>query len=436
MRELFDLLNQQLWTPKFCDKIIATMSDDKIYAVIDSAISIIQRANSINNNSKFSFVANNTLSGGTFPCSQDRCRINHIDTLARNAILYADIVYIQNPFDKYLHATYFSDYARRLLIADIKVLFHVKPLLDAGIFLFTTTFQHICRDCLRETKAITKEYEARIIEAEISLKETFLNEIEFVIETDEDGDAFIQAEGPEEILEHPSGFSYTGDALVDLKKKLGRKTQGVLTKRQATRLGLINQFVHPIIDDLLTQNYYSNLYNSSYLTDREIDSNLIQDKNKSILNKKFTSSLSHHIPHIPNVPLGNLINLREKEGEAFQIYRDSLTAFLSNSKENDINLKEAFRDEILPEINKMNQTIKSAKKIVVADLVKDVIVGTTFVSIGLFSHFLPENISQIVAGLGGINYLSKFGDNTKKLANIESEIRNNKYFFVWKLRQE
>jgi hypothetical protein len=244
------------------------------------------------------------------------------------------------------------------------------------------------------------------------------------------------AEGPEEILEHPSGFTYTGDALIDLRKKLGRKTQGVLTKKQATKLGLINQFVEPIIDDLLTQNYYSSLYNSSYLTDREIDSNLIQDKNKSILNKKFTSSLSHHIPHIPNVPLGNLMELREKEGEAFQIYRDSLTAFLSNSKENDTNLKEAFRDEIWPEINKMNQTIKSAKKIIVADLVKDVIVGTTFVSIGLFSHFLPENISQIVAGLGGINYLSKFGDNTKKLLNIESEMRNNKYFFVWKLRQE
>ncbi|UPL50808.1 hypothetical protein [Hymenobacter sublimis] len=435
MKELFDLLYQQLWTPKHCNKIIATMSDDKIYAVIDSAISIIQRSNSIKHDSKFSFVANNTLSGGTFPCSRDLCRINHIDTLARNAALYADVVYIQNPFEKYLHTAYFSDYAKALLIADIKVLYHVKPLLDAGIFLFTTTFQHICRDCLRETKAITKEYEAKIIEAEISLKETFLNEIEFILETDEDGDAFIIAEGPEEILEHPSGFSYTGNALVDLRKKLGRKTQGVLTKRQATKLGLINEFVHPIIDDLLTQNYYSNIYNSSYLTDREIDSTLIQDKNKSILNKKFTSSLSHHIPHIPNVPLDNLINLRKKEGEAFQVYRDSLTNFLSNSKENDTNLKEAFRDEILPEINKMNQSIKSAKKIIVADLVKDIIVGTTFVSIGLFSHFLPENIGQIVAGLGGINYLSKFGDNTKKLTNIESEIRNNKYFFVWKLRQ-
>jgi hypothetical protein len=191
MKELFDLLNQQLWTPKHCDKIIVTMSDDKIHVVIDSIISIIQRSNIISDTSKFSFVANNTLSGGSFPCSRDKCRINHIDTLARNAVLYADVVYIQNPFDKYLHILHFSDYARNLLIADIKVLFHVKPLLDAGIFLFTTTFQHICRECLRETKAITKEYEARIIEAEISLKETFLNKIEFILETDEDGDAFI-----------------------------------------------------------------------------------------------------------------------------------------------------------------------------------------------------------------------------------------------------
>ncbi|GAA4497572.1 hypothetical protein GCM10023172_12750 [Hymenobacter ginsengisoli] len=107
MKELFELFYRQLWTPKHCDKIIATLSDDKIHGVIASIMTIIQQNSNRPIDSKFSFVANNTLSGGVFPCYEERCRTKHIDTLARNAILYADVVYIQNPFDKYLHISFF-----------------------------------------------------------------------------------------------------------------------------------------------------------------------------------------------------------------------------------------------------------------------------------------------------------------------------------------
>ncbi len=301
--------------------------------------------------------------------------------------------------------------------------------------MFTNSFQHICKDCLRETKAITREYEERINDAEKLLNDKFLQDFEFSLDTNYEGNTYIVIEGPHEIMEHPAGLHFFGEGLVDLKRKLGRKTKGVLTKRQATKLGLINMFVEPIIDDLLTQNYYSNFYNSSYLTDRELDSKLILNKNKKELNDKLSSSLSHNIPYLPSIDLNRIIELRKNEGEAFQVYRHSLTTFLSNTKDNNDNLKDAFRDEIEPEIQKMNQVIKSSKKMIKSDLIKDFVVGTTFVSIGLFSHFLPDNISQVVTGLGGINYLSKFGDNAKELVNIESEIRNNKYFFVWKLRQ-
>ena len=47
----------------------------------------------------FSFTSNGSLSGGRFPCASHKCRLQKIDELSSFAALYADHVFVQNPFD-------------------------------------------------------------------------------------------------------------------------------------------------------------------------------------------------------------------------------------------------------------------------------------------------------------------------------------------------
>lgn len=436
MNELFEFLNSNDLTPKKCQQALSKLDSSAIQQIIEFALSLNNSAQK-DDSSKFNFIANRTLAGGTFPCHEETCRLRNLDMLARNSILYADTVYIESPFEKYAHVEQFGEYARYLLHGDILLLNHVRPLLEEGIFKFTESFHHICKDCLRETKAITKAYEKKIEKAESFLLSSMFKEYTFVLRLDEEKVPYIAIDGPSDLFEHPSAI-YFYEEKNQLLKKIGKK-QRALKKEEIIDLGLKDMLVDPIIDDLLTQNYYSNLNNSSYLTNRDIDSKLIlenQNKNVSAFNKNLTQSLSHNIPFVSNIDLKKLINLRKKEGEAFQVYRTSFTSFLLSMKDTNYNLKEAFNDEIQPEINKMNQTIKTSKKLIMSDIAKDVIVGSTFVSVGLFANFLPPNIGQIVAGVGGAGYLGKFGDNIKKLRTVETDIRNNKYFFIWKLLKQ
>ncbi len=201
-------------------------------------------------------------------------------------------------------------------------------------------------------------------------------------------------------------------------------------------LNIVDAFVDPIINDLMTQNFYTYIYKSTYLTNREIDQKLMYKNeypSKRNLSNNIYESLAHIIPSLPNANLRNLIGLRQKEGEAFEVYRLAISNFLQNIKDKEVALKMAFEDEIKPEINKINQTIKNSKKLIYSDMKKDTLVLSLFVTIGLFANILPQNLGEIIASLGGINSLGKFANNFKKLTTTDIDVNSNKYFFLWKL---
>ena len=438
MQEFFEYLNQKGLTKGRFAKKLFKLSNEELRDLIINGIGFASISRKIDKESNFNFVANNTLSGGPFPCSELPCRLKNIDSLARNSILYADTVSISNPFEQYIHLTEFSNFIRYQLAIDLTLLYYTKPLFDEGIFQYSTSITHVCKACLRKMNAFTKSYEKKMERAEESLLENILTELTYSLKFYEDSTPYIEIDGSNDILEHPLIINLYDEPLDYLKKRLKRKRKSRLTPQEIIDLGIADMMIYPIIDDLITQNHYANYFNSYYLTSRNIDAQLLmqnQNKRKANLSNTISSSLDHHLPFLPATDIKKLIHLRKNEGEAFQIYRSSLTNFLTNIKSKNYDMKQAFKDEIEPEINKINQTIKNSKKLILADITKDIVVGSTFVSVGLFSHFLPPNIGQLIAGVGGVNYLGKFGENIKKLKTIELEVKNNKYFFVWKLQK-
>ena len=439
MNQLFDYLNIVGLTKTAIPKKIYKLKDSELVKILEIIDAIIKEHNMDEVDSRFSFVANNTLSGGSQPCTYIDCRIKNIDTLARNAILYADVVYITNPFEKYYHLETFDESDRHELETDFLLVYHVKALLVCGIFKFSSSFIHLCKSCLRKAKILTKPYELKLEKAKSFLSEKILSDFKFLIDYDEDDVPFLEVRPTSDIAEHPIIYNFSGEVLEKFEALVKNKKTNKLTKKDVIEMGFSDDFSSPIINDLMIQNYYANTFNSHYLTNRKIDSLLIannQNKSKISFSDKVSQSLNHKVPFLPTSSLNDLIKLRSSEGEAFQLYRSSLTKFLSSITSKDYNLKEAFRDEIEPELIKINQTIKKTRKSILNDLVKDTLVGSTFVSIGLFTNFLPQAAGAIVTGVGGINYLDKFGNNIKKLSTIKSEVRENKYYFIWKLLRQ
>lgn len=439
MNQLFDYLNIVGLTRTASSKKIYKLKDLELVKILEIIDAIIKEHNMSEVDSRFSFVANNTLSGGSHPCSYIDCRIKNIDTLARNAILYADVVYITNPFEKYYHLETFDESDRHTLETDFLLLYHVKALLVNGIFKFSSSFMHVCKSCLREAKILTRPYELKLEKAKSLLSDKILSDFKFLIDYDEDNVPFVEVRPTNDIVEHPVIYHFNGETLEKFEALVKKKKTNKLTKKDVLEMGLSDDFTLPIINDLMVQNYYTNTFDSHYLTNRKIDSLLIannQSKSKISFSDKISESLNHKVPFLPATSLSDLIKLRTNEGEAFELYRSSLTKFLASITVKDYNLKEAFRDEIEPELNKINQTIKKNRKSILNDLVKDTLVGSTFVSIGLFTNFLPQAAGAIVTGVGGINYLDKFGNNIKKLSTIKSEVRENKYYFIWKLMRQ
>jgi hypothetical protein len=438
MQAFFEYLKEKGLTNKGFARKLTKLKNDELQDLIINAIGFASIADRGDKNSKFNFVANSTLSGGPFPCKDLLCRLKNIDNLARNATLYADTVFIENPFEQYFHVKEFTGLTRLYLALDLTVLYHYKPLFDEGIFRYSSPITHVCNSCLKKMNAFSKSYEKKIQNAELSILDYLLTELTFTIKNDNDQQPQIIVEGSEDLGDHPVILEINNHLGNPLFKRIQKKSKLKLTKKEIIDFGIPEMFITPIINDLITQNHYSNYFNAYYLTNRNIEERLInnnQSKSKAIMGNKISKSLVHSLPFLPDTDFMNLIKLRKKEGEAFEIYRSSLTNFLTNIKSKEHYLKQAFQDEIQPEINRINMTLKNSKKLILTDIGKDLLVGSTFVSVGLFSQFLPPNIGQLVAGLGGINYLGKFGDNVKKLATVETEARTNKYFFVWKLQK-
>ena len=98
-------------------------------------------------------------------------------------------------------------------------------------------------------------------------------------------------------------------------------------------------------------------------------------------------------------------------------------------------MAEAFRDQILPEINLIDKKIKDWKLKTRESLKEKVIFGTGAVSIGLYAGMLPPNIGQLVAAIGGGSAIAGAVMDYNKTLKDRIEARSNDFYFLWQANQ-
>jgi hypothetical protein len=90
-------------------------------------------------------------------CGEAACRLHNADLVARTVGLYADCAIVGDHFtDHVLLSERWSHYDNYLLFSNLLVLRRLKPMLEAGVFRFTSNFGAYCRRHSEEFKAKVK----------------------------------------------------------------------------------------------------------------------------------------------------------------------------------------------------------------------------------------------------------------------------------------
>lgn len=387
-------------------------------------------------------MANSKLSGEPDTCSDIEVRVRNIDKLLRNTLLYADRIWIKNPLDKYCYCSeeYFTVEENVLeLLTDLSILYKFRPLIESGIVNICKTESHFCRHCLIESLGqIPKYYKNRLDSLEKLLMTAFKKEAQYFVREVEGRDVVeIIANDNRLFPVSPLHIHYKElpDTFRNAKERRSRK----IYQRELVDSDLVCSFINPVLDDLIMYDWYANSFDLNYFTDREIDRDLIGALNNSQVNAKsqlFNDTLAHALPIITNVPIDKVIELREKEPEAFIHYRNSMDRFMKTVKNNgytQTELAEAFKDEVQQSIDMINVTVRSSKEKLKKGTLLGSVVGFGVLSLGLTQGIIAQGVLSGLYAFANSNHGAKTINDFVSLVGGEESIRKERYYFLWNL---
>ena len=445
----FELLRSRGVSAGGVAKAVAAASDSGLLDLIDELRQALPVQYELNSPwSPYSFVANSRLSGMYGPTNVVAHRLTAADSLARFAVLYADTVYIQEPFSEGRFGREGRmPPNREAAVAEIEVMLALRPLLDAGIIRVARNYFPLQPGA--DGQAINDQMSRVTGLAAEALLERFAADVRFnVTYIPKTGFRMALADGPIELIENPStvaGRGAIGRMGLGAPPELVAAIPKDATDLQTLKFGRehpafeshFRELIQPIIADLGYATVCSTLYRLNYITDRVAETYALRESNASVdvaFNRSLFEAFSHDVPVVLGSPLRTLLKLRRTDWEAFRVYRDALRSALRTIKEDRLaNPAGVFSDVIQPELNRIDLTMKRNRRLLLKTAVRDAAFATAAVGIGLLSGFVTPGLADAVAKLGGL----KFAIDTVKNANAAllepEEAKSSQYFFLWKV---
>lgn len=323
------------------------------------------------------------------------------------------------------------------IVGDILGLLHLRPLFEAGLLSVRNNILLLCAEHLDELEAIERRVSKQLDKARKRLQRRYLKEVHFQI-TNWDDEVFVSCTGPEYLVEHGT-HDIIGQLPQPLLEEYVLGEARDLTKRELKEYGFLEMLTEPILEDIFEQNVHVHLNKTQYLTNREIDFELatsIGEPGVIATSKSLIEGLSHSIPTIESVSVDKIIRLRQKEGEPFEVYRDTLYSVLKQAQSLEPDeMRQLLDDAVRPEIHNIEHTIKKTRKLLVGSLKRDIIVSVGYIAIGLFSGFLSTQAAELIAALGGYKFASSLAEKVTKLKSDPADVLDNPYYFLWKAKK-
>lgn len=443
--ELFNYLEafEQIEEKDIFKQIVQEWSEEQVEDFVVNIFKLIPN-DSFEKHSYYNFYANSTLAGAPYPCSALECRVKNVYDLLRFAALYADKMLLPSPIDKHYEDIEAGRKVNRMnLVGDIIIILNLKPLILSGIIGFFSSYVCLCADCLSKMATKENELQAKMHKiAELIYNET-LECISCNLQRDQDGIAYLAIKGAEKL-----GFHEQIDILMyeenkTIKELLKKSKDVIITADMMRDLGIIDYLFEPLIMDVFQAQINTSFLDSSYITNRPYDAIMIsQLQNMGVGQEVIThtqmveKALFHKIPLLGEVKIEDIVNLRKKDGEAFEGYRSKMNAILDTYDKLDRKaLTDIQKDIIIPELDAMEQAIYRNKKALIKSTAQDILLLGGGIGIGVFSGMLPIDYSALVGIMGGISAISNVVDKAKQYFSHD-DIKSNSFYFLYELREE
>ncbi len=465
MKKVFDLLKKEGLTnnEKIERKVMYEWSPNEIIDFNEKLLDAIEPQPKANSNiANFNYVANSNLSAQRFgnSCVGLNCRLQRIDRLTRFAALYSDRIYIQNYFDIYpnrplpphMSIKWIDDNLREPFADDLKVLLALKPLLENSIVCFVKhPAFHFCPSCMRKYLPVLTETQTELKNKTQALSDNYLDSTSARIALwfQIPGECCIDLKGPEDLFAHGQIYDVRSDPWLLKKANSAHGRISArdikLSKKELKRTGIIERGLKEVADDILFQHFCSRFVSAKYLTDRDVDVQLLDsltyDDDFKAYNEVLRNRIIYNLPLLDSVPLNYLLEVRRKEHDAFLVYRNTISHIISEylAQRKPISSREGqqiYEDIIYPKLCELNAKVNSIKSSAMRAFKRDIAITSTVAILGMYSGLLPIETQAIVAGLGGLKAARDALQLLSRSITTPDEIRSDNFYFLWKLSKK
>lgn len=442
--ELFELLEKRGITDGHsAAEVIEKVDYEELLNLALDCFSAISAPSVSKDQKIFRFAPISSIAGGPTPCSSIPCRIEAAYSLSLIGGLYADQLVIPNFFDYMFEVIHgevnppdtdeeVEAFAYRLA-GDIAVCFIYKPLFEANLATMNFTVPTVCKNChnrhLKESDDFHKQLKQVLKTVEPKLKK----KVRFVY----DGGDYIDAVNEDNYLGGQLGWTIKNDLLHSMQKHQ-QEAPYTLSMAELKKFGLLDAIIDSSVNDILEYDFYPSLNGATYLTNRQFDMDLIQGTSKHSGSAKLTNvfPVYHEVPYLEDILLEDLVSLRKKEADVFQVYRDAVAELVN--KDDEQQAKAYFVSTIEPAINKIQNVVSDNKKRYRARAGRKIKVRSVLAaaSIGTANLLgLPLEATGGVVGAAGLFTSNDIIDDFQTSKEIPIEAKENSFYFLWDIKR-
>jgi hypothetical protein len=394
-----------------------------------------------------------SLGGGTKPCVDVDCRLRRVDQLAQFAAFYSDRVYIHNFLSNHEHQPH-SGYIpslekrRNTLLDDLEVLLRLRPLIEAGLIVPVSGTEEACPLCVARG-AFGADADRRLLRERKQLAKRFFRELTIALQRSKRRWKLI-CRVSEELSEHGNtvvSYDAPPEPLDQMPRILQRALDGEvvpLSRRVSHKLNRHEAFASDIFSSVVFEMTVSQILHTSYLSEAALPIQILSAvsgdrdlaRRNSILHKYLTSM----VPFLGDASPAAIVRLRQREEESFLTYRQALNKAIDDVRAQRANLKESdaraiYSDVVAPGLARLDRAVRAAKRDLLKELGRSVIVWAGAITFGIYTGLLPAELLGAAKALGLTKILADIGQTAAKLASTRDAIKKEDHYFLWRVRQ-
>lgn len=383
-------------------------------------------------------IASRSLSGGAHPCSAMGCRVKSASAGARFAALYAERIWIRDPFESLAHHTVDDVEYVESALASLASFQEWKPLLLAGI---ASHFAPVCASCAAKRVTENELLNTPVQDLGLELLDRIVTAGHATVRREDSGEVVVEVDLPSRYTGHRRTIcSPTGSNRIRIVRFLGKRNSREVPKRGRIAADAFGEILRPTLHEALVQAMHRGLSGGTYASNLEVDLELAATTSSDAKDAqdavRLLRALRHAVPIVENVPVSTVMRLRAEDEGSFQLYRNRIAA-LRGEVTDEKKLREAS-DQLKTEFAALETKIASRKKSLwggIRDQAK-IATGTVVAGMGLWlSHVLSPTWTGIAAAAGGITVAQKVGADLLSSARRSPEEMTHPLYFLWKVKK-